>query len=79
MNHCYQCTKPTRRQWLTGLGAWAALHAVTRRGDAQVKMLDVQPRGTARQCLFINMNGAPSHLDIFDVKDAAWNPADANL
>ena len=79
MNRCYQCTKPTRREWLVGLGAWASLHALMRRGDARVKALDVQPRGTARQCLFINMVGAPSHLDIFDIKDAPWNPADANL
>ena len=79
MNRCYQCTKPTRREWLGGLGAWAALHALTRRGDAQVKMLEVQPRNTARQCVFINMNGAPSHLDTFDIKDAGWNPNDANL
>ena len=42
MNRCYQCTKPTRREWLGGLGAWAALHALTRRGDAQVKMLEVR-------------------------------------
>ena len=55
MNRCYQCTKPTRREWLGGLGAWAALHALTRRGDAQVKMLEVQPRATARQLFAISM------------------------
>lgn len=58
---------------------WAAFTAAVRRGDAQATSIPVNMRGTARACIFINMNGAPSHLDTFDVKDAAWNAPDIDL
>ena len=32
-------------------------------------------RGTARNVIFILMNGAPSHTDTFDLKEGAWTPA----
>jgi len=35
--------------------------------------------GTARAVILVNLQGAPSHLDTFDVKDAGWNPADISL
>jgi len=57
----------------------AAFMAVARRGDAQVELQDVPVRNTARACIFVYMNGAPSHIDTFDVKDGPWNPADAAI
>ena len=36
-------------------------------------------RNTARACIFINMNGGPSHVDTFDPKDGPWNPSDADI
>ncbi len=34
--------------------------------------------GTARNCILIFLNGAPSHVDTFDLKVGAWTPADFN-
>ncbi|HEY2932703.1 MAG TPA: DUF1501 domain-containing protein [Acidobacteriota bacterium] len=79
MKNCASCNKITRRQWISGMTAWAALAALTKRGDAQIASSQVNVQGTARACIFINLSGAPSHLDTFDVKDAPWNPADVNL
>ena len=67
MKNCPSCMKASRREWLAGLG------------DAQIASIDVQVQGTAESCIFINLEGAPSQLDTFDIKDARWNPADANM
>ena len=32
-------------------------------------------QGTARNCIFIFMAGAPSHSDTWDLKEGAWTPA----
>ncbi|MBM3773651.1 MAG: DUF1501 domain-containing protein [Acidobacteria bacterium] len=32
------------------------------------------PMGTAKNCIFILMSGAPSHVDTFDLKEGAWTP-----
>ncbi len=32
--------------------------------------------GKARNCIFIHMQGAPSHVDTFDLKVGSWTPAD---
>jgi len=34
--------------------------------------------GRARNCIFILMTGAPSHVDTFDLKVGSWTPADFN-
>ena len=79
MHGCPSCSKMTRREWLVRAASWAAFAALARRGDAQVISAGPQVRGTARACIFVYLNGAPSHLDTFDVKDAAWNPADIDI
>jgi hypothetical protein len=33
------------------------------------------PIGKARNCIFIMMNGGPSHVDTFDLKTGPWTPA----
>jgi hypothetical protein len=53
--------------------------SIARRSDARVQTLEAPVRGTARACIFVYLTGAPSHLDTFDVKDASWNPPDANI
>ncbi|NOT63433.1 MAG: DUF1501 domain-containing protein [Acidobacteria bacterium] len=37
-----------------------------------------QLKDTARNVIFVLMNGAPSHSDTFDLKVGAWTPADFN-
>jgi len=71
--------KTTRRDWLASLAGPAALASLVKSGQAQVTSADVSPRGSAKVCIFVNLDGAPSHLDTFDAKDAAWNPPDVNL
>jgi hypothetical protein len=34
--------------------------------------------GKARNCIFVLLTGAPSHVDTFDLKVGAWTPADFN-
>lgn len=35
-----------------------------------------QLKGTARNCIFIHLQGAASHVDTFDFKPGSWTPAD---
>jgi hypothetical protein len=79
VKNCPSCAKISRRELLTGAAAWAAFSTLARRGDAQINARPVTPKGTARACIFVNMEGAPSHLDTFDPKDGPWNPPDADL
>lgn len=39
---------------------------------------DPQLIGKARNVIFIHMQGAPSHVDTFDLKVGSWTPADFN-
>lgn len=36
----------------------------------------VTPRSTAKNALFIFLPGAPSHTDLWDLKEGSWTPAD---
>src|SRR5215471_12810016 len=49
------------------------------RGEAQTASPAVNTRGTAKACIFITMNGAPSHVDTWDPKDGPWNPGDIDI
>src|SRR6266851_760588 len=33
-------------------------------------------RNTAKNCIFIFLAGAPSHIDTWDLKEGAWTPSD---
>ena len=33
------------------------------------------PIGTAKNCIFILLTGAPSHIDTFDLKEGSWTPS----
>ncbi len=66
----------TRRHFLFGAAAGVlSVHA-----DAQItSSAGVRTRNTAKTCIFINMNGGPSHMDTWDPKDGPWNPTDAKI
>ncbi|MCS7026489.1 MAG: DUF1501 domain-containing protein [Bryobacteraceae bacterium] len=68
-----------RRHFLLGAASAAGFHLLRAHADAEVVSRQVTPRGTARACIFINLNGGPSHLDTFTPKDGPWNPPDADL
>jgi hypothetical protein len=69
----------SRRRFLFQTASVAGLGLLGAHAHAQVSGGSVRPKGTARACIFINLAGAPSHLDTFDSKDAPWNPADIDL
>jgi hypothetical protein len=77
------CNNPehliSRRRLLFGAAQAGAFLAAVKRGDADVQSSGVMPRGTAKACIFITLNGAPSHVDTWDPKDGPWNAPDANL
>jgi hypothetical protein len=68
----------SRRRFLFGAAGTAAFLADARRGEA-ISGLQVTPRATAKACIFVTMNGAPSHVDTWDPKDGPWNPPDADI
>src|SRR5437867_3040787 len=39
----------------------------------------VEPRSTARFCIFIMLDGGPSHVDAFDLKEGKWTPQDFDI
>ncbi|MBZ5534973.1 MAG: DUF1501 domain-containing protein [Acidobacteriia bacterium] len=36
----------------------------------------VSLQNTARNCIYIHLDGAPSHVDTFDLKEGSWTPSD---
>lgn len=68
---------PSRRDWLRNTSRFLATAALVRAGGGYARAQDVSPRRTARSCIFINLIGAPSHVDTFDFKPGVWVPADA--
>jgi len=68
----------SRRQWfrlagsaLTGFYFGPVLRPIEVRAAS-----GVTPLGSARNCVFIFLSGAPSHVDTFDLKEGPWLPAD---
>ena len=68
----------TRRHFLFG-AATAGLLRVPADAETATTRTASKPRGSARACIFINLNGGASHMDTFDPKDGPWNPADVDL
>src|SRR5262245_48732456 len=79
MKEHWNCSRMSRREMLKKSGSMAAFLALAGRTDVTARTLDVPTRGTARAVIFVYLNGAPSHVDTFDVKDGPWNPRDADI
>lgn len=63
----------TRRDFLYGLGATlgtVAFNAILRGSDAQLAPRPAHHTGRAKACIFLFMEGGPSHIDTFDPKPA---------
>lgn len=75
--HCNDYQRPhlSRRNFLSlaGAGLTMGYLATPPLANAGVKIVTqpVTPRGTAKNCIFILMTGAPSHTDIMDFKASA--------
>ena len=68
---------PSRREFLFGLGAGlgtVALTALTQQEQARAGVLSPRaghfPEAKAKRCIFLLMEGGPSHIDTFDPKPA---------
>lgn len=54
------------------MSGWGALAALSRRGEADTIRQGVATQGSAQAVIFINLVGAPSHIDTFDLKPGPW-------
>jgi hypothetical protein len=68
-----------RRRFLFSSAGAAAFLGAAARGDGTETFAPAQVRGTAKQCVFVQLAGAPSQLDTFNPQDGAWNPTDADI
>jgi hypothetical protein len=70
----------SRRQFLrvAGTGIVASYFAPVLSAKLLESANSVAPtlRNTARNCIFIFLSGAPSHIDTWDLKEGAWTPKD---
>jgi hypothetical protein len=69
----------TRRHFLFGSAGAVSAGLLRTPADAATASANAKPRGTAKACIFINLSGAPSHIDTFDPKDGPWNPRDIDI
>jgi len=70
----------TRRHLLFGSAlAGASAGYLKAHPDAEVTTTSAPLRNTAKACIFINLNGGASHLDMFTPQDGPWNPRDADI
>jgi hypothetical protein len=68
----------SRRQFfsLTGIGLTGYYFSRFARPMETSAAAKAATRGTARNCIFLFMVGAPSHVDTFDLKEGPWLPSD---
>src|SRR5258708_10197664 len=68
----------TRRHFLFGAATGGLLRV---RADAETatSRTAARPRGSARACIFINLNGGPNPLDTFHPQDSPRNTAHIRL
>jgi hypothetical protein len=60
----------------TGLAGYFVSPFFSKNVYAKTETTAAQLNGKARNVIFIHMQGAPSHVDTFDLKVGAWTPAD---
>ncbi len=71
----------TRREFIRigGVGvASYSLLPILRASNVEAKT-QVQPRGGADVCILLFLQGGPSQLDTFDIKEGAWTPEDFDI
>jgi uncharacterized protein (DUF1501 family) len=65
-----RAARPTlsRREILAGLGGLGMMAALPTSAQADIVRSGATPKNSAQVCIFINLQGAPSHVDTFDYK-----------
>lgn len=68
----------SRRQFfrLAGSGLGGYYFSKMARPMDVMAQAKVTTKNTARNCIFIFLTGAPSHVDTFDLKEGSWLPSD---
>jgi hypothetical protein len=68
----------SRREFfkLSALGLTGFFFAQAARPMEVMAQTKPQLESTAKNCIFIHLDGAPSHVDTFDLKEGAWTPKD---
>ncbi len=61
-----------------GLSGYFLAPLSSRLFEARAQTYEAHLSGKAKNCIFIHMQGAPSHVDTFDLKVGPWTPADFN-
>jgi hypothetical protein len=67
--------QPSRRELLLGMGSLGLMSLLPGEAEADVIRSGAKPRSSADVCIFINLQGAPSQVDTFDLKVDAYRPA----
>lgn len=74
--HFWRLPQLSRRLFFHHIGAAVGGYfLLPSRPMETVAKAGVRPMGTAKNCIFVLMQGAPSHTDTFDLKEGAWTPA----
>lgn len=64
----------SRRKFVEIGGFSLASLVLSGRDLVMAQQSSIKPRSTADACIFVNLVGAPSHVDTFDVKVGPWTP-----
>lgn len=65
-----------RRHFISAMGLSTLGAAATTRRTRTVSKRSVATRSSAENVIFVNLAGAPSHVDTFDLKKGNWTPSD---
>ncbi|MBI1898575.1 MAG: DUF1501 domain-containing protein [Acidobacteria bacterium] len=70
----------TRRE-IVRLGSltWSGYYFLPLLKASERATAKVQPRGSARFCIFVMLDGGQSHVDSFDLKEGKWTPQDFDI
>lgn len=68
----------SRRQFfkMSALGLSGYFFAQAARPMEVMAQTKPQLESTAKNCIFIHLDGSPSHIDTFDLKEGSWTPKD---
>lgn len=69
----------SRRQFFKIAGTAVAGYyflPITQPLEVRAQTPGIKLQGTAKSCIYIHLDGAPSHVDTFDLKEGPWTPSD---
>lgn len=67
------------RRCFVQIGSMAFAEWLLSRNFTMAQQDEFTPAGTANACILIKLLGAPSHVDMFDLKEGPWTPRDFDV